>query len=113
MNKANLSSIGVYGGLEGTEVWNHPCRQTTGEATPVRKCGRSSGAELRSEKNVKGGKAKKGRKFRINKVKAAIVLALLVAFPVSQLILAAVRGDCTERSYSALSGGHDLRGSKG
>ena len=93
LNKANLSSIGVYGGfgrnrsVESSMPANNR-RSNAGSEVPAE----AAEAGVRSEKNVKGGKAKKGKKkFRINKVKAAaIVLALLVAFPVSQLILAAI-----------------------
>ena len=88
LTKANMSTIGVYGGYgrgknpDSTRVMS-PLKEEQGESV-------SQTPEEKADAGVKGVKGKK-RKFRLNKVKvAAIVLALICAIPVSQLILAAI-----------------------
>ena len=94
LNKANLSSIGIYGGFGRSKNLD-----TSGSTNNRQGDGNSAISEevstevteagVKSGKNGKGSKGKK--KIRINKVKvAAVILALLVALPASQLILSVI-----------------------
>jgi serine/threonine protein kinase/beta-lactam-binding protein with PASTA domain len=93
LNKANLSTIGVYGGFgrgRNPDASNSANNRQSDAQSEVSTGAAEAG--VKSGRNGKGGKGTKGKKkFRVNKVKvAAIVLALLFAIPVSQLILAAI-----------------------
>ncbi len=90
LNKANLSTVGVYGGYGRSKVSDSgkgviSSKDSSGEALSEE----PTGTEDAGNSGVKSMKGKK--KFRLNKVKiAAILLALICAIPASQLILAAI-----------------------
>lgn len=68
LSKANLTSAGVYGGFGKIKNTDEETSQSNGETT-----------------------VKSKKKFKLNKVKvSAIVLALLLAIPISQLIVGAI-----------------------
>lgn len=99
LNKANLSTVGIYGGYgrgKNPESANVTNQVSDGqgdkgfeESTKTENAASLAGIKGAAGAGVKNVKGK--RKFRLNKVKvAAIVLALICAIPVSQLILAAI-----------------------
>ncbi len=88
LTKANMSTIGVYGGYGRGKSSDSANEMSAANEQQVGDILEAPVDE--ADAGVKGVKGKK-RKFRLNKVKvAAIVLALIFAIPVSQFILAAI-----------------------
>ncbi len=98
LNKANLSTIGVYGGYGRGK--NPDAAKAAGPSEEQEGAVVTETPAEEADTGMKSakGKNKNKKKFRINKVKvAAIVLALICAVPASQLILAAIdRGTAPE-----------------
>lgn len=89
LSKASLSSAGVYGGFPKLKNQDQLVEKNQDKVDDSQDINNNTNSEMVSDEGNKKMNIKK--KFRLNKVKvAAIVLALMLSIPISQLIIMAM-----------------------